>query len=136
MNNEQTSGRSMTKRDRYALILGLVLGVLAGVLAIASLYAVGLVFLFFSFLLPLIVSLVARNRIMTLSLVPNVMMALVCLLFYVWIKMTSTMRGEGPLEVALAVLTIMVAALLPALAVSGVVKLIRRNRAERGSTAD
>lgn len=119
----------MSKRDRYALVVGISLGVISGALTIASMFAAGLVFIAFSIVSPLIVSLVAQNRIMTLSQVPNLVMTLTAAIIYAILAAFTSYSMPwryGPGETLLGVLTVLLMAAIPAFAVSGVVKLIRK----------
>jgi len=117
----------VTKKDSFALKLGVVLGIVSSTLVIVSFYAAGLVFIFFSIALPLTVSLVAQERIITLSLVPNLLMTLICSLFFA-VFYPSMLGRYGPAEIALGIVALIAMGLIPALAVSGLVKLIRRRR--------
>jgi hypothetical protein len=121
----------MNKRDRIALIAGLVLGIVAAGLSVAAVFAAGLVFIAFSFVNPLIVSLLAQNRIMTLAQVPNLLAVLLFLPMVLFLTYDSGVRGlggnnYGAGEITLGILAALLMAVVPALVVSGVVKLIRR----------
>ena len=137
METDQSGKPAMTKRDRLALKLGVALGLVAGPLVIASLFAAGLVFMAFTILLPLIVSMVAQNRVMILGLLPNALMALTCLLIFGAIAVSSPgpLSRYGAAEIALGILVVVAAAVIPALAVSWLVKFVRRRRAS-ASNAD
>ena len=121
----------MSNRDRRALTVGIILGLAGAGLTIASVYAAGIVFLILAVLFPLSISLMAEQRIISLSLVPNILMALVCLLIY-FVFLTSwpsSLMNYGATEKALGVLAVLLMAIIPALAMSIVIKLIRRKRA-------
>ena len=119
----------MSSRDRYALAIGILLGIISGALTVAAVYAAGLVFIAFSIVSPLIVSLVAQQRIMTLSQVPNLLMTLTAvIIFYGVIGYSSMPWHYSPGEMLLGVLVILMMAAIPAFAISGLVKLIRRKR--------
>jgi hypothetical protein len=137
MDTNQQVKPDVAKRDRRALMLGVVLGIIAGPLTIASVYAAGIVFMIFSVLLPLIVSLVARNRVTTLALVPNALMALTCLLIFWALEVSSpgpASRHDAS-DIALGIITVVAATVIPALLVSGLVKFVRSRRAG-ANTAD
>ena len=111
--------------------MGIVLGLISGALTVAGVYAAGLVFIAFSIVSPLVVSLVAQNRIMTLSQVPNLIMTLTAtIIFMIVVAFTDFKmpRSYGPAEIALGALVILLMAAIPALVISGMVKLIRRKR--------
>lgn len=120
----------MTRRDRRALKLGILLSVVAAGVTAASVYAAGIVFLFFSMLLPLIVSLMAGNKVITLSLMTNLLLALICLVvFFIVVAFSPSLISHyGIAEVALGIVSLMLMAVIPALIVSGLVKLIRRKK--------
>jgi hypothetical protein len=119
----------MNTRDRYALAVGILLGIVSGALTVAAAFAAGLVFIACSILSPLIVSLVAQNRIMTLSQVPNLVMTLTALIiFVVFIGYSSMPWRYGPGEILVGIVAILMMAAIPALALSGLVKLIRRRK--------
>jgi hypothetical protein len=82
----------MSTRDRYALIAAIVLGAVAGALSAAAVFAAGLVFIAFSVVNPLIVSLMAKDRIMTLAQVPN-LVALLLLIPIVLILLGNAFHG-------------------------------------------
>ncbi|MDT4897592.1 MAG: hypothetical protein QOH25_2669 [Acidobacteriota bacterium] len=118
----------MHTRDRNALVVAIALGIISGALTIAAAFAAFLVFIAFSFLSPLIVSLMAQNRVTSLSLVSNLIMALTVMIIFA-VAMSHSMRARYGLgEILLGILVILLMAVIPALAVSGVVKLIRRKR--------
>lgn len=119
----------MNTRDRYALATGILLGIISGALTVAAMFAAGLVFIACAILSPLIVSLVAQNRIMTLSQVPNLVMTLTAvIIFFVFVGYASMPWHYGPAEILLGIVAILMMAAIPALAISGLVKLIRRRR--------
>ena len=119
----------MSRRDRYALAVGILLGILSGALTVAAVYAAGLVFIAFSIVSPLIVSLVAQKRIMTLSQVPNLVMTLTALIiFAAFVGFSSMPWRHDPGEILLGILVILMMAAIPAFVISGLVKLIRRKR--------
>jgi hypothetical protein len=121
----------MTTRDRRALWLGIVLSVVGAALTAASVYAAGITFIIFSVLLPLAVSLSADNKIMSLSLATNLLMAFFCLIiFSILVVFSPSLIGRyGVPEIAIGIAVFLVTALVPALIVSGLVKVIRRKKA-------
>jgi len=111
-------------------MLGMVLSVVAAGLTAASVYAAGFVFIIFSVLLPLVISLMAEKRIMTLSLVTNLSMALICLfIFFIFGLLSPSLLGRyGIAEVAVGIVGFLLMAVIPALIVSGLVRFIRRKK--------
>ncbi len=119
----------MSSRDRHALAVGIVLGIVCGALTIAGALVAGLVFIVCCFLSPLIVSLIAQDRIMTLSQVPNLLMTLVVMIILFamgGLSFTRSRYNAG--EIALGILVVLLMAVIPALAISALVKWIRRKR--------
>jgi len=114
----------MSTRDRYAVIAGVILGIVSAVLSAAAAFAAGLVFLAFSLINPLVVSLIAQNRIMTLSQIPNLLMALI-LGIIVALFGISTISRYDPAELSIGILAALAMAVVPAFVISGLVKLIR-----------
>ena len=125
-NEDQDRKPAMTARDRRALWIGLTMGVVGGVLSIAAVYAAALVFLICSFVFPLITSLIAQNRIVTLSLVPNLVMVVVtgaCLILLI-VGNPSTRYGWA--EVLGGAVAWILMGVIPALVVSWPIKVIRK----------
>lgn len=114
---------SMTARDRYALAIGIFLGIASGVFTAFSALVAGAVFLFCAFLSPLIVSLVARNRIMILSLIPNLIMTVTAITL-VLVTGYFDMQSYALWQILLGIMVIFMIGIISALAVSGLVKLI------------
>jgi ABC-type amino acid transport system permease subunit len=122
--------QSMSSKDRQALVTGIILGIISGVLTFGGALVAGLVFIVCSFLSPLIVSLIAQDRIMTLSQVPNLLMTLTATILMVSFFGYHSMVGRYDSgELLLGVLVILLMAVIPALAISALVKWIRRKRA-------
>lgn len=120
----------MSSKDRQALVTGIILGIISGVLTFGGALVAGLVFIVCSFLSPLIVSLIAQDRIMTLSQVPNLLMTLTATILMVSFFGYHSMVGRYDSgELLLGVLVILLMAVIPALAISALVKWIRRKRA-------
>jgi ABC-type amino acid transport system permease subunit len=119
----------MSSRDRYALAAGIVLGIVCGALTIAGALVAGLVFIVCCFLSPLIVSLIAQDRIMILSQVPNLLMTLIVTIILFAFGVFPFFRSRhNSGEIVLGVLIVLLMAVVPALAISGLVKWIRRKR--------
>lgn len=119
----------MSSKDRQALNAGIILGIISGVLTFGGALVAGLVFIVCSFLSPLIVSLIAQDRIMTLSQVPNLLMTLTATTLMVSFFGYHSMVGRyNSVELLLGILIILLIAVIPALAISGLVKWIRRKR--------
>lgn len=120
----------MSKRDRRALVIGIILGIICAALTVAGALVAGLVFIVCCLLSPLIVSLIAGDRIMTLSQVPNLLMTLiVTIIFFIFGGYEWLLRRYDSGEILLGVLAILLMAVIPALAISGLVKFMRRKRA-------
>jgi len=107
----------MTKRDRKALLIGIALGIVSATLSAAAVFFFLIVFAVFVIVNPLVVSLIADKRIITLGTVPNLIMAMLVGSLY--------LAFEGEL---LDVLFVFAGALVPALVVSGIVKVLRRRK--------
>lgn len=122
----------MSERDKYALGLGIFLGIFSGALAaFATVYGLLgiIVFIFFSILSPLLVSVMAENRIMAFGQVPNLVMTLTGTTLFLALGGYSFLLWRYDLvEILLRVLTILMMAVTPALVVSGLVVWIRRRR--------
>lgn len=118
----------MARSDRRALVAAICLGFISAALGAAAVYAAGIVFFIFSMINPLVVSLLARHRIMSFSQVPNLIMA-ATLTILLLIYGASTVNRYGPEERMLGALCVLAAAVIPALLVSGIVKLVRHKTA-------
>lgn len=114
-----------TPRDRYALAVGILLGIISGALTVFGALVAGVVFISCAIVSPLIVSLVAEERIMILSLVPNLIMTLIAITV-VLLMGHSIMRSYDLGMILLGIIVTFMIAIISALAMSGLVKLIRR----------
>lgn len=120
----------MSSKDRQALVTGIILGIISGVLTFGGALVAGLVFIVCAFVSPLIVSLIAQDRIMTLSQVPNLLMTLTATILMISFFGYHSMVGRyNAVELLLGIPIILLIAVIPALAISALVKFIRRKRA-------
>jgi len=125
----------MSKRDRNALIAGIALGIVTAGLSMAAVFAAGIVFVAFSIVNPLIVSLMAEKRIMSLAQAPNLVAFLILVpLVLIFLRSNPSMSHYNVGEILLGILVVLLMAVIPALLVSAVVRLIRKRNAPKKNT--
>ena len=112
----------MSRRDVIAVVLGVILGLIFSVLTYFSGMGAGAVLLLAIVLAPLITSLVAAKRLFIAALVPNILIAIVCSIAFIFLGP----RKQAMEEALLSVLGFVVFACAPAIAIAGVVWFVRR----------
>lgn len=123
----------MSERDKFALGLGIILGIFSGVLSGLAPFYFGMfgfaVFIFFSIVSPLLVSVLAENRIMGFAQVPNLLMTLTGMIIFLALGgYSASVQLYGQATTLQGILIIIFMAVVAALIMSALVQLLRRKR--------